>query len=256
MKLLELTLLYLGVQNMKVSIFITCVADVFYPEVGKDVVEILEDLGCEVDFPKNQTCCGQPAYNSGYVKETKTAAKHMIEAFASSEYVVAPSGSCAMMVHEFSSLFSESEADWKKKATELGNKTYEFTQFLVEVLGKEDLGAELHKKATVHTSCHMSRLMGIKEPPQKLLKCVKGLEVVSLPHNYDCCGFGGTFSVKMPEISEQMVEEKVKHIMETGAELLIGMDCSCLMNIKGRLTRKGYPIDVKHIAQVLNEDRK
>lgn len=131
-KLLELTLLYLGVQNMKVSIFITCVADVFYPEVGKDVVEILEDLGCEVDFPKNQTCCGQPAYNSGYVKETKTAAKHMIEAFASSEYVVAPSGSCAMMVHEFSSLFSESEAEWKKKLLNLEIKHMNSHNFLLK----------------------------------------------------------------------------------------------------------------------------
>lgn len=240
---------------MKVSVFITCLADVFYPEVGKDVVEILEDLGCEVDFPKKQTCCGQPAYNSGYHKETKTAAKHMIEAFAGSEYVVAPSGSCVMMVHEFASLFSESETEWREKATELAKKTYEFTQFIVEVLGKEDLGAKLHKKATVHTSCHMTRLMNIKEPPQTLLKHVQGLEVVPLSHNYDCCGFGGTFAVKMAEISEEMVEEKVKHIMETGAEVLIGMDCSCLMNIKGRLTRHGYPIEVKHIAQVLNEDR-
>ncbi|MBP0724635.1 (Fe-S)-binding protein [Bacillus sp. RG28] len=243
---------------MKVSLFITCLADVFYPEVGKDVVEILEDLGCEVDFPKNQTCCGQPAYNSGYLKETKTAAKHMIETFSNieSDYIVAPSGSCVLMVHEFPTLFAEDEVEWKKKAEGLASKTYEFTQFLVEVLGKEDLGAELHKKATVHTSCHMSRIMGIKEPPQKLLKCVKGLEVVPLSHNYDCCGFGGTFSVKMPEISEQMVDEKVEHIMETEADILIGMDCSCLMNIKGRLHRKGYPVEVKHIAQVLNEGRK
>ncbi|MCC3381233.1 (Fe-S)-binding protein [Paenibacillus farraposensis] len=241
---------------MKVSLFITCLADLFYPEVGKDVVEILEDLGCDVDFPKQQTCCGQPAYNSGYHKETKTAAKHMIETFAGAEYVVAPSGSCVMMVHEFPHLFTDNEEEWKRKAKELANKTYEFTQFVVEVLEKVDLGAELHKKATVHTSCHMNRLMGIKEPPQKLLKHVKGLEVVPLSHSYDCCGFGGTFSVKMPEISEQMVDEKVKHITDTEAELLIGMDCSCLMNINGRLNRKGIPIEVKHIAQVLNSGRK
>ncbi|WP_102693919.1 (Fe-S)-binding protein [Rummeliibacillus pycnus] len=241
---------------MKVSLFITCLADVFYSEVGKDVTEILEDLGCEVDFPKNQTCCGQPAYNSGYHKETKTAAKHMIDTFIGADYVVAPSGSCVMMVHEFPNLFSENEKEWKLRAQNLADKTYEFTQFIVEVLGKEDLGAKLNKKATVHTSCHMTRLMGIKEPPQKLLEHVKGLEIVPLPHNYDCCGFGGTFSVKMPEISEQMVDEKVAHIMETDAELLIGSDCSCLMNIKGRLNRKGLPIEVKHIAQVLNTGRK
>lgn len=240
---------------MKVSLFITCLADVFYPEVGKDVIEILEDLGCDVDFPKSQTCCGQPAYNSGYHKETRTAAKHMIEAFKDAEYVVAPSGSCVMMVHEYPSLFPDDE-EWRERAKVLAGKTYEFTQFVVEVLGKEDLGAELHAKATVHTSCHMNRLMGIKEPPQKLLSHVKGLELVPLPHNYDCCGFGGTFSVKMAEISEQMVDEKVEHILETDADTLIGMDCSCLMNIKGRLNRRGIPIQVKHIAQVLNEGRK
>lgn len=236
---------------MKVTLFITCLADVFYPGVGQDVVDILERHGCEVDFPENQTCCGQPAYNSGYHKDTKNVAKHMITTFAHSDYIVSPSGSCTMMFHEYVHLF-EDEPEWKEKAQQLAEKTFEFTQFLVDVLKVEDVGAVFSAKATYHTSCHMTRLLGVKEPPMKLLKNVKGLEFEELPNKEICCGFGGTFSVKMMPISEQMVDEKVQHIEETKAEVLIGADCSCLMNIGGRIDRQGKPIKVMHIAQVLN----
>jgi L-lactate dehydrogenase complex protein LldE len=236
---------------MKVSLFITCLADVFYPGVGKDVIEILERNGCEVVFPEDQTCCGQPAYNSGYHKETKDVAKHMITTFESSDYVVSPSGSCASMVHEYAHLFQD-DPEWKKKAEKLAEKTYEFTQFLVDVLKVEDVGAVCQKKATYHTSCHMTRLLGVKDAPMKLLENVKGLEFASLPNKEICCGFGGTFSVKMVPISEQMVNEKIEHIEETEAEVLIGADCGCLMNIGGRIERQGKPIKVMHIAQVLN----
>jgi L-lactate dehydrogenase complex protein LldE len=236
---------------MKVSLFITCLADVFYPGVGKDVVEILERHGCEIDFPENQTCCGQPAYNSGYHKETIDVAKHMIETFNHSDYVVTPSGSCAAMIHEYVHLFKK-EPIWKNKALDLKNKTYEFTQFLVDVLKIEDVGANLPVKATYHTSCHMTRLLGVKDAPMKLLENVKDLEFTSLPNKEICCGFGGTFSVKMVPISEQMVNEKIEHIEETGAEVLIGADCGCIMNIGGRIERQGKPIKVMHIAQVLN----
>ncbi|MBE4908579.1 (Fe-S)-binding protein [Bacillus luteolus] len=236
---------------MKVSLFITCLADVFYPGVGKDVVEILERNGCEVDFPVNQTCCGQPAYNSGYHKETIDVAKHMIETFHHSDYVVTPSGSCAAMIHEYVNLFKKDKS-WKERAIQFKNKTYEFTQFLVDVLKIEDVGASLPRKATYHTSCHMTRLLGVKDAPMKLLEHVKDLEFTSLPNKELCCGFGGTFSVKMVPISEQMVNEKIEHIEETGAEVLIGADCGCLMNIGGRIDRQGKPIKVMHIAQVLN----
>ncbi|MEB1808062.1 MAG: (Fe-S)-binding protein [Bacillaceae bacterium] len=239
---------------MKVSLFITCLADVFYPGVGKDTVEILERLNCEVVFPDNQTCCGQPAYNSGYHKEAKDVAKHMIETFAASDYVVSPSGSCVSMIHEYPHLFKDDEA-WKAKAEALVAKTFELTQFIVDVLKIEDVGASLKAKATYHTSCHMTRLLGVEDAPMKLLENVEGLEFASLPNKETCCGFGGTFSVKMVPISEQMVNEKIDHIEETEAEVLIGADCGCLMNIGGRIERQGKPIKVMHIAQVLNSKK-
>ncbi|PWU68727.1 (Fe-S)-binding protein [Gracilibacillus dipsosauri] len=236
---------------MKVSFFITCLGDIFYVNAGKAAVELLERLGCEIDFPRAQTCCGQPAYNSGYRKETIEVAKHLIETFDHSEYVVGISGSCVYMIHEYVHLF-EDGSEWQKRAIDLKNKTYEFTQFIVDVLGIEDVGASYQAVATYHTSCHMTRLLGVKEAPFKLLSNVKGLKLVDLPNRQDCCGFGGTFSVKMSNISEQMVDEKVSHIQETEADLLLGADGSCLMNIGGRLTRKGIPVKVKHIAEILN----
>ncbi|MBA4542264.1 MULTISPECIES: (Fe-S)-binding protein [Thermoactinomyces] len=239
---------------MRVSLFVTCLTDVFFPEVGKAVVEILERLGCEVDFPETQTCCGQPAYNSGYHLETKEVAEHMIETFEPAEYIVTPSGSCAAMFHEYEQLFS-GQPDLQARARALANRTYEFTQFLTEILQVDDLGAELHATATYHPSCHMNRLLGVTEAPYRLLENVKGLKLIPLPHAHDCCGFGGTFSVKMNAISSRMVDEKAQHIEETRAGLLIGADCSCLMNIGGRLSRLGKPVKVMHIAQVLNHLR-
>lgn len=241
--------------EMKVSLFITCLADVFYSNVGKHTVELLEKLGCEVDFPEQQTCCGQPAFNSGYHKETKEVAKHMIRTFEKSDYVVGPSGSCVAMLHEYGHLF-ENDPEWKEKAEKLAKKSYELTQFIVDVLKVETVNASLPACATYHKSCHMTRLLGVKDAPGKLLDQVKGLDVKPLPNSHDCCGFGGTFSVKMVPISEQMVDEKVKHIEETGAEVLIGADCGCLMNIGGRINRKGKPIKVMHIAEVLNSEVK
>ncbi|WP_096189960.1 (Fe-S)-binding protein [Evansella halocellulosilytica] len=238
---------------MKVSLFITCLSDMFYPKVGKDTVELLERLGCEVDFPNEQTCCGQPAYNSGYHKETKKVAKHLIETFRSSDYVVSPSGSCVAMVQEYVHLFDgDDEKKWQYQAEELSRKTFELTQFIVDILKQEDVGASLSTTATYHTSCHMTRLLGVKDAPLKLLENVKGLEFTDLPNKETCCGFGGTFSVKMVPISEQMVNEKINHIEQTEAEVLIGADCGCLMNIGGRINRQGKPIKVMHIAEVLN----
>lgn len=237
---------------MKVSLFLTCLADVVYPaSVGRSTVEILERLGCEVDFPKKQTCCGQPAFNSGFHKESKEVAKHMIKTFEHAQYVVSPSGSCTSMLHEYDKLF-EDEPEWLEKAIDLKNKAYELTQFIVDVLKVEDVGAEFHGNVTYHTSCHMTRLLGVKEAPMKLLANVKGLKFTELPFKQQCCGFGGTFSIKMVPISEQMVNEKVQHIEETEAEVLIGADLGCLMNIGGRIDRQGKPIKVMHIAEILN----
>ncbi|RYG73203.1 (Fe-S)-binding protein [Lentibacillus lipolyticus] len=236
---------------MKISLFVTCLGELFYQEAAKDMVEVLERLGCEIDFPRGQICCGQPAYNSGYRKDAQKAAKQMISAFESSEYIVTPSGSCAGMFKEYPGLFQD-DATWHEKAQKVADKTYEFTQFIVNVLGVEDLGAVYHAKATYHTSCHMMRLLKETESPFKLLNNVEGLELLPLENSYDCCGFGGTFAVKMVPISEQMVDEKVRHVEETGADVLITADGGCLMNIKGRIDRKGKPIAVKHIAQILN----
>lgn len=238
-------------KSMKVTLFVTCLVDMFNSNVGKATVELLEHLGCEVEFPESQVCCGQPAYNSGYVKESKEAMKKMIDAFADAEYVVCPSGSCAYMFHEYQNLFKD-DPKWGSKAKELAGKTYELTQFIVDVLKIEDVGATFDGKVTLHTSCHMTRLLGVKEAPMKLLNHVKGLQFTELPGKHNCCGFGGTFSVKMTTISEQMVDEKVQHAEETGADVLIGADCGCLMNIGGRIDRKEKPIKVLHIAEILN----
>ncbi|MDQ6596245.1 (Fe-S)-binding protein [Bacillus salipaludis] len=236
---------------MKVTLFATCIVDMFQGNVGKATVELLERLGCEVEFPESQVCCGQPAYNSGYVKESKEAMKRMIETFSDAEYVVSPSGSCAFMFHEYPHVFADDPV-WEQKAKALADKTYELTQFIVEVLKIEDVGARFVGNVTYHTSCHMTRLLGVKEPPMILLRNVKGLQFTELPGKEQCCGFGGTFSVKMAQISEQMVDEKVRHVEETGAQYLVGADGACLMNIGGRMERLGKPVKVLHIAEVLN----
>lgn len=236
---------------MKVTLFATCLVDLFQSDVGKATVELLEHLGCEIAFPEAQVCCGQPAYNSGYVKEAKEGMKRMIDTFVDAEYIVSPSGSCAYMFHEYAEVF-KGDPVWEPKAKKLAAKTYELTQFIVDVLKVEDVGATFEGRVTYHTSCHMTRLLGVKEAPMTLLKNVKGIEITELPGKEQCCGFGGTFSVKMAQISEQMVDEKVRHIEETGAEYLVGADAGCLMNIGGRIDRKDKPIKVLHIAEILN----
>lgn len=236
---------------MKVSVFITCLVDMFYTDIGKDMVEVLERQGCELSFPKGQVCCGQPAYNSGYVENSKSAMKNMIKAFEDAEYVVTPSGSCATMFKMYPDVLKDEPA-WKERAQRLADKTFEFTEFIVDVLKVENVGAKLTGKATYHPSCHMTRLLGVKDAPKQLLSQVEGLEMVPLPNAHNCCGFGGTFSVKMGDISEQMVDEKVNSAVFTEADYLIGADCGCLMNIGGRAERTEKPIRVMHIAQVLN----
>jgi len=237
--------------KMKVSLMITCICDTFASNVGKDTVELLEHLGCEVDFPQLQTCCGQPAFNSGYVKEAKKAMKQMIKAFRHSKYVVAPSGSCIGMLREYPKIF-KGDLKWEEEAKALAAKSYEITQFIVEVLGKEDVGATFPKRVTYHPSCHMTRILGVKEAPVKLLKNVKEIDFVELPIKEDCCGFGGTFAVKNEFISTAMAKEKSQHVTETEAEYLVGGDMACLMNIGGMMEREGKNVKVAHITEILN----
>jgi len=238
---------------MKVSLFITCIADQMYPEVGESVVRLLHRLGCEVEFPEGQTCCGQPAFNSGYRDEAREVARQWIRAFEGSEYIVAPSGSCAGMIRHYYPQLFEDEPEWKEKAERLSARTYELSQFLVHVLGVEATGARFAAKATFHPSCHAMRLLGVRGEPERLLAGVEGLEMIELKCKEDCCGFGGTFAVKMSEMSEAMVSEKARNVAETGAEVLIGTDLGCLMNIEGRLKKEGKTVRVMHLAEVLQK---
>ncbi|WP_058831506.1 MULTISPECIES: (Fe-S)-binding protein [Paenibacillus] len=237
---------------MKVSLFITCLSDAIYPKVGEAMARLLARYGVELEFPKVQTCCGQPSYNSGYWDETRAAAKTILKAFNDSDFVVAPSGSCTYMIHHYPKLFKD-EPEWLDSARRLEQKTYEFTQFMVQVLGVTDVGASFPHTVTYHPSCHGTRLLGVKEEPMKLLGSVKGLQLVPLPFAEDCCGFGGTFAVKMPDISGAMVTEKVDHIRETEAEVLVGLDMACLMNIAGNLRYREDPVRVMHLAELLYE---
>lgn len=223
-----------------------------YPKVGEAMVRILAKYGIKLDFPNMQTCCGQPAYNSGYWEDARSTAKTILDAFEDSDFVVAPSGSCTYMIHHYPKLF-EHDPHYYKKAVRLQQKTYEFTQFLVNVLGVTNLGASFPHKVTYHPSCHGSRLLGVKNEPMELLKNVEGLQCIPLPYAEDCCGFGGTFAIKMANISTAMVTEKVDHIIETEAEYLVGLDLACLMNIAGHLRYRNEPVKVIHLAELLYE---
>jgi L-lactate dehydrogenase complex protein LldE len=238
---------------MNVSLFITCLSDALYPRVGESMVRLLARYGVSVDFPKVQTCCGQPAFNSGYWNEARTAAKTLLDAFDYSDFVIAPSGSCTGMIHHYYPKLFEDDPIMLKKANRLIEKTYEFSQFMVQVLGVEDVGAVFPHKVTYHPSCHGSRLLGIKQEPELLMQHVRGMERIPLPYAEDCCGFGGTFAVKMCDISGAMVSEKTDHVLETEAEVLVGLDLGCLLNIAGNLHFRGKPVRVMHLAELLYE---
>lgn len=237
---------------MKVSLFITCLSDAIYPRVGEAMVRLLARYGVHLEFPKVQTCCGQPAYNSGYWKEARATATTIIEAFEDCDFVISPSGSCTGMIHHYPKLFEDDKVMYEK-AMKLQSKSYEFTQFLVQVLGVKDVGATFPHKVTYHPSCHGSRILGVKDEPMELMSHVKGMELVPLPHAEDCCGFGGTFAVKMSDISGAMVTEKVDHVKATEAEVLVGLDMACLMNIGGNLRYRNEPVRVMHLAELLYE---
>ncbi|MBS1792740.1 MAG: (Fe-S)-binding protein [Acidobacteria bacterium] len=237
---------------MKVSLFVTCLVDQLCPNVGRGVVEVLRRAGCEVVFDDRQTCCGQPAFNTGYRHEARKFAERFIEIFEESdaEYIVSPSGSCAAMVKHFEELFPDDE-NWRERARKIAAKTFEFTGFLVNVLKLEDVGASFDGKLTWHDSCHGLRELGLRDEPRKLLKNVRHAEFVELPDADVCCGFGGTFSVKYPEISAAMLDNKIEAIKNSGADAIVACDASCLMQIGGRLSRVGAKTRAMHIAEIL-----
>ncbi len=237
---------------MKVALFVTCIADQLYPDVGMSVVRVLRRHGCEVVFPEAQICCGQPALNSGYPNEARKVARRLIAAFADAEWVVSPSGSCCGMVrHYYPSLFGV-DSGLQREAEALAGRMYEFSQFMVRVLGVEKLEGSFPHKVTYHPSCHGARLLGIREEPLALLRAIPDLELVPLPRAEDCCGFGGTFAVKLAPISAAIVDEKVAHVVETNTHYLVGTDLGCLMNIAGRMKVLGVSTEALHIAALVD----
>lgn len=237
----------------RVSLFVTCLVDVLYPETGMSVVEILEHLGVAVDFPVAQTCCGQTAFNGGYWAEAKQVAKQFLAAFKDAEVIVMPSGSCAAMVrHEFPVLFAD-DAEWLEEAERQASITWEFTEFIVDGLGVTDLHGRLAQpqKFAFHDSCHGLRLMGLKEAGRTLVGNLENATVVEWDNSETCCGFGGLFSVKMADVSGAMLQDKVEHIVDSEADTILSGDVSCLLHMNGGLERGSHSKRVRHIADIL-----
>ena len=247
-------------QPIKASLFVTCIVDQLYPEVGVSVVRMLRRAGVEVDFPEGQTCCGQPLYNSGFVSEARKLAERTLNILDDAEHVVVPSGSCGAMMRVFYLDLFADDPELLARAQELSQRVYEFTEFLVDVVGYEpdtadqsaDDQPEPGPKVAYHPSCHLLREMEVTNAPQRLLDTAPGVERVNLPDAEQCCGFGGTFAVKYPHISEEMLADKVAAATSSGAETLTACDMGCLMHIGGAVSRQQLPFQVRHIAQILD----
>jgi L-lactate dehydrogenase complex protein LldE len=235
-----------------VQLFATCLVEALRPEAGLAVVRVLERLGVRVDLPEGQTCCGQPAFNSGSWEEARAMAVHTLEVLDRSEApVVVPSGSCADMIrHHYPEILAGSGAP-EERARRVGSRTWEFSEYLTAVLGLEAVTCTRPGRVTYHPSCHLLRGLGVKDGPRRLLERVQGAEVVPLPAAEECCGFGGLFAVKMSDISGAMLARKLDAVAATGAEAVIGCDVSCLINIEGGLRRRGSAVATLHLAEVL-----
>ena len=230
---------------------ITCLGDMFFPEVGVAMVKLLRRLGVTVEFPQGQTCCGMPLFNSGYHHDAAVVAARTVGLFAGAEHVVVPSGSCAWMVKtEYPGLLKDDPA-LKAAAEVLAKKTYELSQFLVDVLGVTSVESSFRGKVAYHDSCHLLRGLGESRAPRTLLKGVKGCELVELPGSDECCGFGGSFSVRLPEVSTAVLDKKLANAEGTGADCLVACDAGCLMQMGGGLTRRRSRVRAVHLAQIL-----
>jgi len=236
---------------MRVGLFVTCLVDLFRPTVGFAAVKLLEEVGCEVEVPNTQTCCGQPAYNSGDRADAKTIALQVVDAFAGYDYVVTPSGSCAGMLRvHYPELFAD-DSENLARARELAERSWELVSFLVDVCGIQAVAANWHRRITYHDACSGLRELGVKLQPRQLLASVAGLRMEELPGAEVCCGFGGTFCIKYPEISDKMVTDKAADIAATGAAAVLAGDLGCLLNIACKLYRQGRQVEVRHVAEVL-----
>ncbi|MCS6907404.1 MAG: (Fe-S)-binding protein [Anaerolineales bacterium] len=235
-----------------VQLFVTCIIDTFYPEIGRAVVQVLNRVGRIVEFPPEQTCCGQPAFNAGLWDQARSIAIHTLKTFEKTRGdIVIPSGSCTSMIrYHYPELFANDPA-WLKRARAFANRVYELSEYLVDRLGITDVGARFPQKITYHSSCHLLRELGVDRQPRALLAQVRGAELVELPNTAECCGFGGVFSIEHPEISAAMLERKITNIEASGAPYVITCDAGCITNINGGLRRQKKPQRALHIAQVL-----
>lgn len=239
---------------MHVNLYATCLIDTLYPETGEAVVRLLRHFGVQVGYPEGQTCCGKPADSGGYTRASRKAAEHFISVFEKTDDpIVIPSGSCASMVkNHYPELFKDN-VRMRKKAEAIAGRTYELSQFLVNVLKVHEANLTGKGRITYHASCQLTRELGVREEPLLLLQSLKGAEFVPLPHADRCCGFGGIFMAKLPEVSMALADEKVENILSTGADTVTGCDHGCLMNISDAMGRRGSTVQVKHIAAVLAE---
>ncbi len=236
---------------VRASLMVTCLGDLFFPEVGVAMVRLLRRLGVTVDFPPNQTCCGLPLFNSGYHREAARVARRTIPLFQASEHVVVPSGSCAWMVKkEYPGLLRD-DPSLRKEAEALAGRTHELSQFLVKVLGVSRVATTFRGRVTYHDSCHLLRGLGESQSPRTLLENLEGVELVELAGADECCGFGGSFSVRLPEVSTSILGKKIANVEKTGAQCLVACDAGCLMQMSGGLSRKGSPVKAVHLAQIL-----
>lgn len=232
------------------ALFVTCLVDQFFPAVGEAAVKLLRQCGRQVEFPSAQTCCGQPAFNMGYRSEARRLARRFVEIFEPYDEIVTPSGSCASMVRmHFPDLF-HGEPEWHERSRRLAERVFELTEFLA-MQGFTADGCRFRGTVTCHDSCHLTRELGVREPPRRLLRQVPGVELVEMEDADVCCGFGGAFSVKMPELSGAMLDDKLAAAEATGAEVLTAADCGCLMHLGGALERRGSRLRVLHIAEIL-----
>jgi L-lactate dehydrogenase complex protein LldE len=242
------------VSGPRVALFVTCLVDMFRPSVGFATVKLLRDAGCTVEVPRAQTCCGQPAWNSGDRETAKAIARQVIAAFEHYAYVVAPSGSCAATIaKDYAAMFDAGDP-WAARARDLGARTHEITAFLTDVLGVAGVAQHLATIVTYHDSCSGLRSLGVEAQPRRLLASVEGLELREMTDHDVCCGFGGTFCVKYPDISNVMAGDKTRAIADTGADLVLAGDLGCLMNMAGKASREGRTFRARHVVEVLAGD--
>jgi L-lactate dehydrogenase complex protein LldE len=240
--------------SVRASLMVTCLGDMFYPEVGEAIVHLLRRLGVHVDFPAGQTCCGLPLFNSGYHAEAAAVAARTVPLFSGAEHVIVPSGSCAWMVkHEYPGLLRD--AGLRAQAVALGERTWELSQFLVKVVRRTRFTSRVAGRVTYHDSCHLLRGLHESAAPRTLLRGLEGAEFVELPASDECCGFGGSFAVRLPEVSSAILARKVANAEATGADCVVACDAGCLMQMRGGLGRRGSRVRAVHLAEVLGEPR-